>query len=345
MIVPDPTKIGDEPGHTLRPFMVIVAVTVALVILVGFVIGVATHTLFTNVSDQWALIRDNAQREQQLLTTLRAKMGYGGFIHNFKNYVLRQDPLYLQRLESDNAALREALKGYWDHVAARFPPGHPDRRQLEIALSALEAVIDEYTYMIDIARLAAQKGRAPRETDVLVKVSDAPAIEAFAELERIWALNFSRETRSFQRWISHGVTGVRFLLVLAPLLVVALALVLWSLRRLRQAQLALRAANTALEEHRDTLQVKVDSATAELRRKSEELADTLIKEMEVNRLQRQFVATVSHEFRTPLTVIDGQAQRIARRHARMTPETLVESTGKIRQAVNYTMELLSLIHI
>jgi signal transduction histidine kinase len=42
---------------------------------------------------------------------------------------------------------------------------------------------------------------------------------------------------------------------------------------------------------------------------------------------------VSHEFRTPLTIIDGAAQRLVRRKDKVTPEDLVARTDKIRAAV------------
>jgi signal transduction histidine kinase len=59
-----------------------------------------------------------------------------------------------------------------------------------------------------------------------------------------------------------------------------------------------------LKEHRDVLQAKVDEATTELRIRAEKLEQALAKEKQLNELQRQFVSMTSHEFRTPLAVID-----------------------------------------
>jgi two-component system, OmpR family, sensor kinase len=63
------------------------------------------------------------------------------------------------------------------------------------------------------------------------------------------------------------------------------------------------------------------------------LAGTLEKERELTAAQRNFLTTMSHEFRTPLTYIDGHAQRLiaAREHA--APEQIAERAGKIRSAV------------
>ncbi|MDH8436873.1 histidine kinase dimerization/phospho-acceptor domain-containing protein, partial [Klebsiella variicola] len=39
------------------------------------------------------------------------------------------------------------------------------------------------------------------------------------------------------------------------------------------------------------------------------LEERLAEEQRLNQLQQDFVSMASHEFRTPLTVIDGHAQR------------------------------------
>ncbi|MGI9384109.1 MAG: PAS domain S-box protein, partial [Methyloligellaceae bacterium] len=68
-----------------------------------------------------------------------------------------------------------------------------------------------------------------------------------------------------------------------------------------------------LSKSHDQLQEDVARATAELRAKTEELALALAKEKELNELQRQFVSMASHEFRTPLAIIDSTAQRLKSR--------------------------------
>ncbi|MBP0644694.1 sensor histidine kinase, partial [Mycobacterium tuberculosis] len=57
-------------------------------------------------------------------------------------------------------------------------------------------------------------------------------------------------------------------------------------------------------------------------------------------LQRNFVSMASHEFRTPLGVIDGQAQRLMRMRDALPPEALEERCGKIRAAVQRMTHLM-----
>ena len=102
-----------------------------------------------------------------------------------------------------------------------------------------------------------------------------------------------------------------------------------------------RASNEAgLKAHQDHLEDLVQKRTVQLARQAQELEDALEKEKEVNAVQRQFVAMVSHEFRTPLTIIDSTAQRLERRAERMTPPEIVERAKKVRNAVKRSVNLI-----
>jgi two-component system OmpR family sensor kinase len=63
------------------------------------------------------------------------------------------------------------------------------------------------------------------------------------------------------------------------------------------------------------------------------LEEKLAQERRLTQLQHNFVSMASHEFRTPLTVIDGHAQRLAKMSAQLRPADIVERAGKIRSAV------------
>ncbi len=94
--------------------------------------------------------------------------------------------------------------------------------------------------------------------------------------------------------------------------------------------------------HRDHLQDMVDKATVELKVKAAELEKALSKERELNELQRQFVSMASHEFRTPLAIIDSTAQRLIRLTGKnsLSPEDALERFGKIRDSVQRMTRLM-----
>ena len=97
-----------------------------------------------------------------------------------------------------------------------------------------------------------------------------------------------------------------------------------------------------LVRHRDHLQEMVNNATMEIKEQALELSEALTKEKELNELQRQFVSMASHEFRTPLAIIDATAQRMKSRadDNNLTPEDAVQRVEKIRTAVNRMTRLM-----
>lgn len=80
----------------------------------------------------------------------------------------------------------------------------------------------------------------------------------------------------------------------------------------------------------------------ERKQNARELETALEKEKELNELQRQFVSMASHEFRTPLAIIDATAQRIKRRADKdmLSPEDAGIRVEKIRGAVKRMTHLM-----
>lgn len=63
------------------------------------------------------------------------------------------------------------------------------------------------------------------------------------------------------------------------------------------------------------------------------LEEKLQTEQRLGTLQRNFLAMASHEFRTPLTIIDGHAQRMKKMKSELQPQDIAERADKIRSAV------------
>jgi signal transduction histidine kinase len=63
------------------------------------------------------------------------------------------------------------------------------------------------------------------------------------------------------------------------------------------------------------------------------LADALDRQRALAAEQRNFIRTMSHEFRTPLGSIDGNAQRLIATRDRITPDQVADRAHRIRMAV------------
>ena len=71
----------------------------------------------------------------RFITVLETELGYGGFIHNFKNFVLRHDESYHRAAEKKYDIIIEALDAY-----AQLPLAETERQ----AIDAIRATVDEY---------------------------------------------------------------------------------------------------------------------------------------------------------------------------------------------------------
>lgn len=129
-----------------------------------------------------------------LLNDLRTALGYGGMVHQFKNYILRKDQA---RIEKIVVALDRAEK---DVEYYRIQPNSD--AELE-ALDILSQTIANYRSALDDARGAVVQGLTATQIDAMVKISDGPALEALAKLDSTIDVNLYEQTRDLDddiRW-------------------------------------------------------------------------------------------------------------------------------------------------
>jgi PAS domain S-box-containing protein len=95
---------------------------------------------------------------------------------------------------------------------------------------------------------------------------------------------------------------------------------------LKEAEETMRRLNEILEE-------RVATRTAELAASEENLRVALDAERQLNQLKTAFVGMVSHEFRTPLGIIQTATELLDRHHDRLRPDQRDQYTGTILAAV------------
>lgn len=81
----------------------------------------------------------------------------------------------------------------------------------------------------------------------------------------------------------------------------------------------------------------------ELAQRRKEVEIALFREQEASNLQKQFISMVSHEFRTPLTIVDGNAQILERRGGQMEAEESQRRLHTIRSAVSRLINMMEAV--
>jgi PAS domain S-box-containing protein len=214
----------------LKPVLVGSGASVLLMatVLTGLYLGFETRDRFERIEESWSDYQRQADRRGALLSRLRGYLGYGGIIHNFKNYVLRQDPRYLTKLRKQFKDFKAAV--------SEFQATSPTQRERE-ALAIIEKTISVYASKLPIAIQAASESWPPTKTDKFVKVDDSAALEAMVVLAADWREWRQRSSQAIVRSVEEGRDlidiGFRFLLGLAIVALVLFALFFLLLRELR----------------------------------------------------------------------------------------------------------------
>lgn len=226
-----------------RTWVVLASVLLTVNVVGAIAVGITTVNRFQSIETTWATFTADAERKSVLLSEMRRHFGYGGFIHNFKNYVLRQDPKLLQLIDRDLYRLYGAIDEYGEI-------GTLTRHQLQ-ALETVVSTIKKYEANLEVAKAAAAEGRFPHDTDHLVKVNDAPALLAMRYLADVLRDERRQAMKSVHGAVEDGLLVAGMGLVLLPLLAGTAIALVWVLRNMmRSMSRLLRDYDTELTERR-----------------------------------------------------------------------------------------------
>ena len=157
-------------------------------------------------------------------------VGYGGFIHNFKNCVLRPvEPRYCDAARRDAASARQSLTRLQVELER---DGYSD--QLEV----LDATLADYSANIDIVQRRRSEGRSVREIDTEVRVDDRPAVKDILALREALLAGFARQAAELS-------TRIGLMAGLAALVMVSVFFAL--LRAVQREQSEQKALSRRLE--------------------------------------------------------------------------------------------------
>lgn len=156
---------------------------------------------------------------------------------------------------------------------------------------------------------------------------------------------------SLAAWLC-AYAAARLSLYLAPALVLNAVLIVLviGLARRREATRPANGHGSAAEENTAAALAlirnyeEVDALSKErtllMVRRSKQLRESLKQQERLNDLQRSFVVMLSHEFRTPLAIMDSSAQKLKSRAETMPPLEIVQRATSIRDAIRRLTNLM-----
>ncbi len=121
----------------------------------------------------------NKVTRNELLNELQALIGYGGLIHNYKNYVVRGEEHYLKHFQKTKIAVKDVIKRY------KASPGMTQKDQSY--LEAIDNTFDEYFNHVNAITNYLQQSYTVQEIDELVQVDDLSALQAIQYLSKGWS--------------------------------------------------------------------------------------------------------------------------------------------------------------
>lgn len=146
------------------------------IIVIALLTSLTVTSLFfyKNVDSQWHDYSKTAANVYVLHDKLIQKLGYGGFIHHFKNLVLRKNTeLYLPPIEKELIEIKEILA----KLSAI-------KEYDQTALTDVKKTVSDYESKVDIVLKMIADGATSEQIDSIVKVDDTAALKALAAFEQ-----------------------------------------------------------------------------------------------------------------------------------------------------------------
>jgi len=156
-------------------FAIVLVTLILSFVLVWF--GLVVKQKVIDVEKQWLEYSNEAAISAHVLSRIQTNFGYGGFIHNFKNYVLRKDKTLIPQIEKSLIETRRAIKDY---------PLEGAFQDLDdkIFIEDLNKVLDKYSANFELARKLIEEGVSSNEIDRQVQINDTPALLAIKHLSQ-----------------------------------------------------------------------------------------------------------------------------------------------------------------
>jgi diguanylate cyclase (GGDEF)-like protein/PAS domain S-box-containing protein len=201
--------------------LIVFVLTISVSLILVF-FGMLLSRQIDNLETQLLLYSEQSSQSIDALNQIKANFGYGGFIHNFKNYILRRDKSLISKIDRNLVDTRSAILLY-KKVAVT-------EAELK-ALEVINSIVSEYQSSFSKAQQMVSENQSQSSIDNAIKVNDEPALAALHELSQL-----SLQRHQQQKNLTHEkMSETQRYIIVGFLLLPVIFLIAWLFHRfLRQ---------------------------------------------------------------------------------------------------------------
>ena len=159
---------------SLRKLSIIILIALSAIAFIHAYSSIRMSDQINEIQQSWSSFRSQNNEKARLINDLHQVLGYGGMIHNFKNYILRKDITLFAKNERSMGAAQSVVKQY---IALGTSPTE------KLVLSDIQTMLDHYQQAILLVRDNIALKNTSIEIDLLVKTNDDLALRGLKVLE------------------------------------------------------------------------------------------------------------------------------------------------------------------
>lgn len=159
---------------SLRKLSIIIIIALSAIAFIHGYSSIRVTEQVDEIQRSWSAFRSQNNEKARLINSLYQVLGYGGMIHNFKNYILRKDFSHFVKVERSMGAAQAVVKQY---IALGTSPTE------KLVLSDIQSTLDHYQQAIILVRDNIKENSTSIEIDNLVKVNDKLALRGLKLLQ------------------------------------------------------------------------------------------------------------------------------------------------------------------
>ncbi len=198
---------------------------IAVVVILSFLlVGYLQFTRLNQVMRRNSYYTEQFQQRNEHLAGIMASIGYGGIIHNFKNFVIRGNDKYIDRIYG----IYDRFNEHVDAFNAIESVTEKEKEQLLVIADTMK----KYVSFVPVTQQMARDGSMVKEIDAVVKIDDSGALEALAYLNKAFSTFYSQGREEILDQLSLALTQLFIGMgVITVILSVILFLIIRALRK------------------------------------------------------------------------------------------------------------------